>query len=708
MSSPPALVLVGRVAGSFGVRGEVRITCYTERPDALLRFKALLNKDGAPALTLLEGRVAKDGLIARTAQITVKAAADAMRGLELYVPRDALPPPDEDEFYLTDLIGLSALTPEGAAIGKVKAVHNFGAGDILEIAPQAGASFYLPFTRETVPELSLAEGRLTVVRPAEVGEPEPNADYLPAHGHAKPAGQESDMSDSVYIGQADTGPQGILLGRANRHGIVAGATGTGKTVTLQVLAEAFSAAGVPVFAADIKGDLSGIAAVGTPNERMLARAQQIGLTLAPKASPAIFWDVFGESGCPIRATISEMGPLLISRLLELSDAQEGVLTIAFQIADDEGLLLLDLDDLQAVLTHLAENAKEIGQKYGNVAPATVGALQRELLRLRQQGAAHFFGEPALNLIDLMRTDISGRGFISVLAADKLVMAPQLYATFLLWLLSELFEQLPEVGDPEKPRLVFFFDEAHLLFKDAPKSLLDKVEQVVRLVRSKGVGIYFVTQNPADIPDGVLAQLGNRIQHALRAYTPKDQEGLKAASRSFRPNPAFDTAEAIQALGVGEALVSTLDEKGAPTMVARTLIRPPDSRVGPLTPAERQQAIAASPVRGQYDQAVNRESAYEKLGARSQATAADLAEKAAEAAAQKAATEAEKARAKAELEAAREAARQERAERASRPRASSRQGMGEALAKSVIRAAGSSMGRQITNALVRGILGSLKR
>jgi DNA helicase HerA-like ATPase len=359
------------------------------------------------------------------------------------------------------------------------------------------------------------------------------------------------MSNTVFIGQADTGPQGILLNRANRHGIVAGATGTGKTVTLQVLAEAFSAAGVPVFAADIKGDLSGIAAPGTPNEKMLARAAGMNLTLSPKASPAIFWDVFGQQGCPIRATISEMGPLLISRLLELSDAQEGVLTIAFQIADDEGLLLLDLDDLQAILTHLAENAKEIGMKYGNVAPATVGALQRELLRLRQQGAAHFFGEPAVNLIDLMRTDISGRGFVSILSADKLVMAPQLYATFLLWLLSELFEQLPEVGDPEKPRLVFFFDEAHLLFKDAPKSLLDKVEQVVRLVRSKGVGIYFVTQNPADIPDGVLAQLGNRIQHALRAYTPKDQEGLKAASRSFRPNPAFDTAEAILSMGLGD-------------------------------------------------------------------------------------------------------------------------------------------------------------
>jgi DNA helicase HerA-like ATPase len=509
------------------------------------------------------------------------------------------------------------------------------------------------------------------------------------------------VSNSIFIGQAAEGPQQILLGRANRHGLVAGATGTGKTVTLQVLAEAFSAAGVPVFAADIKGDLSGIAAAGTPNEKLLARAQAMNLELVPHANPTIFWDVFGQGGTPIRATISEMGPLLLSRLLELTDAQEGVLTIAFQIADDDGLLLLDLDDLQAVLTYLAENAKDIGIRYGNVAPATVGALQRELLRLRQQGAANFFGEPALNLIDLMRTDISGRGYVSVLTADKLVMAPQLYATFLLWLLSELFEQLPEIGDPEKPRLVFFFDEAHLLFKDAPKSLLDKVEQVVRLVRSKGVGIYFVTQSPADIPDAVLAQLGNRIQHALRAYSPADQEGLRAAARSFRPNPAFDTAEAIQGLGVGEALVSTLDEKGAPTMVAKTTIRPPNSRIGPLSPSERAQVISTSPVRGQYDQSVNRESAYELLTARTQGAAKAAAEA-------EAAEAAEKARQRAEAEAGKEAARAEREARRSMPRPSNRQGMGEALAKSVIRAAGSSMGRQLTNALVRGILGSLRR
>ena len=512
---------------------------------------------------------------------------------------------------------------------------------------------------------------------------------------------------TMFVGMADT-PQVLRLDRANRHGLVAGATGTGKTVTLQILAQAFSDNGVPVFAADVKGDLSGVCMPGTPNEKMLARAAGMGLELKPDAPPTMFWDLYGEKGHPVRTTISEMGPVLLARLMELNEVQEGVLNIVFKMADDEGLLLLDLKDLQAALKYVADNEKEFDVKYGNVSAATVGTIQRGLLQLETAGAEHLFGEPALKLSDLMRVDGSGRGVVSILAADKLIQSPRLYATFLLWLLSELFEELPEIGDPEKPRLVFFFDEAHLLFKDAPKSLLDKVEQVVRLVRSKGVGIYFVTQNPADIPDGVLAQLGNRIQHALRAYTPKDQEGLKAASRSFRPNPAFDTAEAIQALGVGEALVSTLDEKGAPTMVARTLIRPPDSRVGPLTPAERQQAIAASPVRGQYDQAVNRESAYEKLGARSQATAADLAEKAAEAAAQKAATEAEKARAKAELEAAREAARQERAERASRPRASSRQGMGEALAKSVIRAAGSSMGRQITNALVRGILGSLKR
>ncbi len=495
------------------------------------------------------------------------------------------------------------------------------------------------------------------------------------------------MSDGmIFLGQAAGGEaQGLRLDRANRHGLIAGATGTGKTVTLQVLAEGFAAAGVPVFAADIKGDLSGIAAAGTPGEKMLARAAGMSLTLQPAGAPAIAWDVFGKQGHPIRATISEMGPLLLSRLLGLSDAQEGVLNIAFAVADKEGLLLLDLDDLGAALTYLAQNAKEIGQTYGNVAPATVGAIQRELLTLRTQGAEHFFGEPALQLADLMRVGADGRGYVSLLAADQLIANPQLYATFLLWLMSELFEQLPEIGDPEKPRLVFFFDEAHLLFRDAPRTLLDKIEQVVRLVRSKGVGVYFITQNPADIPETVLAQLGNRIQHALRAYTPTEQKGLKAAAQSFRANPAFDTAAAIQDLGVGEALVSVLDQRGAPTMVQRTLIRPPNSRIGPLLAPERAQLMTSSPVRGVYDTAVNRESAYELLRER----AADRVV---------AATPPPRRE---------EAAPEPRYRAPPAPRPSNRQGMGEALAKSVIRAAGSSVGRQLGQALLRGIMGSLK-
>ncbi|MDF2901617.1 MAG: ATP-binding protein, partial [Phenylobacterium sp.] len=393
------------------------------------------------------------------------------------------------------------------------------------------------------------------------------------------------MSDDVLIGFSEQ-PELLRLDRANRHGLVAGATGTGKTVTLQILAQGLSDAGVPVFAADVKGDLSGIATAGAPNEKMLARAATMNLTLHPAAAPTVFWDLFGEQGHPIRATVSEMGPLLISRMLELNDVQEGVLSVVFRAADDEGLLLLDLKDLQAALTFAAANASALGAKYGNVSPATVATIQRKLLVLEDQGGAGLFGEPALQLSDLMRTDGSGRGYVNILAANKLIASPRLYATFLLWLMSELFEELPEVGDPEKPRLAFFFDEAHLLFRDAPKPLLEKVEQVVRLIRSKGVGVYFVTQNPADIPETVLGQLGNRIQHALRAYTPTEQKGLKAASNSFRTNPKFDTAEAIQGLGVGEALVSVLDEKGAPTVVQKTLVRPPVSRLGPITAAER--------------------------------------------------------------------------------------------------------------------------
>ncbi len=494
---------------------------------------------------------------------------------------------------------------------------------------------------------------------------------------------EAAAAGQVLIGKSADGMQTARLDRANRHGMVAGATGTGKTVTLQVLAEAFSAAGVPVFAADIKGDLSGIANPCTPNEKLNARAANVDVQLDPHGAPVVFWDLFGEKGHPIRTTVSEMGPLLLSRLLELNDAQEGVLNIAFQIADEEKLLLLDLDDLQALLVYVSENAKTIGARYGNVAPATVGAIQRGLLTLRTQGATHFFGEPALRLVDLMRTDISGRGQVNLLAADKLIQSPRLYATFLLWLLSELYEEMPEIGDPDKPRLVFFFDEAHLLFDEAPKALLEKVEQVVRLIRSKGVGIYFVTQNPADIPDAVLGQLGMRVQHALRAYTPADQKGLRAAAQSFRPNPAFDTAEAIQSLGVGEALVSVLDEKGAPTMVARTFVRPPDSQIGALDPSARAALMAQSPIRGVYDQAVNRESAFEMLTAR--AEAAHAAEAQAKASIPAPAPKAPPA-----------------------PRASNRQSVAEAAMTSMVRAASSSIGRQVTAALVRGIMGSLTK
>ncbi|MDP3592729.1 helicase HerA-like domain-containing protein [Phenylobacterium sp.] len=493
------------------------------------------------------------------------------------------------------------------------------------------------------------------------------------------------MTDDVLIGFSEQ-PEFLRLDRANRHGLVAGATGTGKTVTLQILAQGLSDAGVPVFAADVKGDLSGIAAIGAPNEKMLARAASMNLTLNPAAAPTVFWDLFGEQGHPLRATVSEMGPLLISRMLELNDVQEGVLTVVFRAADDEGLLLLDLKDLQAALTFASDNASALGAKYGNVSPATVATIQRKLLVLEDQGGAGLFGEPALQLSDLMRTDGSGRGYVNILAANKLIASPRLYATFLLWLMSELFEELPEVGDPEKPRLAFFFDEAHLLFRDAPKPLLEKVEQVVRLIRSKGVGVYFVTQNPADIPEAVLGQLGNRIQHALRAYTPTEQKGLKAASNSFRANPKFETAEAIQGLGVGEALVSVLDERGAPTVVQKTLVRPPVSRLGPITAAERTAIMAQSPVRGLYDTAQDRESAFEKLQARAAAAQAP-----AEAPASGSPWNPGPAPAP-------------RPKAAPKPRASNRQSMGEAFTKSLLRQAGSTIARE----LMRGIMGGLKK
>ncbi len=405
----------------------------------------------------------------------------------------------------------------------------------------------------------------------------------------------------------------LELKLANRHGLVTGATGTGKTVTLQVLAEAFSDAGVSVFAADIKGDLSGVAAKGEPKDFLVKRAEEVGLNpYVNDKFPVVFWDMFGEQGHPIRATVSEMGPLLLARLMNLNDTQEGVLNIVFRVADKEGLLLLDLKDLQALLSYVAENAAELTTQYGNVAKATVGAVQRQLLVLENQGGDKFFGEPALALADLIRTTRDGRGVINVLAADKLMSSPRLYATFLLWLLSELFEELPEVGDPEKPKLVFFFDEAHLLFDEAPKALLEKVEQVVRLIRSKGVGVYFVTQNPLDVPETVAGQLGNRVQHALRAYTPREQKAVRAAAETFRPNPKLDTAQVITELAVGEALVSTLEGKGVPSMVQRTLIRPPAARIGPLTAEERKAAIQNSPLAGQYDQTIDRESAYELL------------------------------------------------------------------------------------------------
>lgn len=418
-------------------------------------------------------------------------------------------------------------------------------------------------------------------------------------------------ADSVYIGQS-VKPEFILLRLANRHGLVTGATGTGKTVTLQGLAEGFSDQGVPVFCADVKGDLSGVAEAGETKPWIEARDKAIGYTQDFKAYPVIFWDLFGDKGHPIRATISSLGPLLLSRLMDLSEAQEGVLNIAFKIADDEKLPLINLKDMQDLLQNLAERAGDLTTKYGNITKASVGSIQRSFLVLEQQGADHFFGEPALEVSDLMRVARDGRGYISVLSAERLMQSPRLYATFLLFLMSQLFEQLPEVGDPDKPKLVFFFDEAHLLFKDAPKALLEKVEQVVRLIRSKGVGVYFVTQNPLDIPDTVSRQLGNRVQHALRAFSPLEQKAVKAAATTFRANPAFDTEKAIMELGTGEALVSTLDDKGQPTIVQKTLVRPPNSRVGPITDAELQAVMRASPVAGVYDEAIDRQSASEIL------------------------------------------------------------------------------------------------
>ena len=420
------------------------------------------------------------------------------------------------------------------------------------------------------------------------------------------------MSDPLKIAKADQFLY-LLPDMANRHGLVAGATGTGKTVTLQVMAEAFSSIGVPVFAADVKGDLSGISQAGGNNPKVSERAQKLKLDdFDYRGSPVTLWDVFGEQGHPVRATVSEMGPLLFSRLLNLNDTQSGVLALVFKIADDNGLLLLDLKDLQAMLQHAGENAKEFQTQYGNISTASVGTIQRGLLTLQQQGGDKFFGEPALNLDDLLQTDSNGRGIVNILAADKLLSSPRIYATFLLWLLSELFETLPEVGDPEKPKLIFFFDEAHLLFTDLPTVLQEKIEQVVRLIRSKGVGVYFVTQNPIDVPDKILGQLGNRVQHSLRAFTPKDQKAVSSAAETFRPNPKLSVEKVITELSVGEALVSFLDDKGTPNIVERALICPPHGQVGPITAQQRQELIKTSLVSGVYDRSVDRESAYERL------------------------------------------------------------------------------------------------
>ncbi len=460
---------------------------------------------------------------------------------------------------------------------------------------------------------------------------------------------------------------------ANRHGLIAGATGTGKTITLQCLAEGFSELGVPVFMADVKGDLAGLSQAGTPQPKIAERVEKIGIDgFAHRANPVVFWDLFGRQGHPIRATVSDMGPLLLARLLDLNDTQEGLLNLTFRFADDEGLLLLDLNDLRTAIRYVGEHAADFRNTYGNVSSASIGAIQRALLSLEQQGAGNFFGEPALDLNDLMLVNAHGRGIVSILAADALMLSPRLYATFLLWLLSELFEELPEVGDLDKPKLVFFFDEAHLLFDDAPKALVEKVEQVVRLIRSKGVGVYFVTQNPLDLPESILGQLGNRVQHALRAFTPREQRAVRAAAETFRPNPRLDTAQVIMELGVGEALVSVLEDKGTPGIVERTLVRPPTSRIGVITPEERTATQQRSPLAGRYDITIDRESAHEILNAR----------------AEQAALEAEY------------SARKPSKRTASRGR--QRQSMGEAMAKSVARSVGSQLGRQV----VRGILGAI--
>jgi uncharacterized protein len=511
------------------------------------------------------------------------------------------------------------------------------------------------------------------------------------------------MADAVFIGKGES-EQALVLKRANRHGLIAGATGTGKTVTLQILAEGFSREGVPVFMADVKGDLSGMAMAGSPQHKahdiLAKRAADMDLSdWTYKDNPVTFWDLFGEQGHPVRTTVSEMGPLLLARLMGLNETQEGVLAIAFKMADDDNLLLLDLKDLQAMLTYVGSNADEVSLKYGNVTKASVGAIQRQLLQLDSQGGTHFFGEPALDIKDMMICSDDGRGMINILAADKLMASPKLYSTFLLWLLSELYELMPEVGDPDKPKMIFFFDEAHLLFNEAPKALLEKIEQVVRLIRSKGVGVYFITQNPIDVPETVAGQLGNRVQHALRAFTPRDQKAVKAAAETFRVNPKINVETAITELAVGEALVSLLQLDGTPSIVDRAFIRPPCSRLGPVTAQERQIFIDTSGVAGKYEELLDRESAYELLSGK----AAAQAQSDADAKAAKAAEKAAAAEAKAQATAERNARAAQRAEKPS---------MADKMLTSAARSAASTVGRQVVNSvgksLLRGLFGALMK
>jgi DNA helicase HerA-like ATPase len=542
----------------------------------------------------------------------------------------------------------------------------------------------------------------------------------------------SNPATSIFIGAAAGGakPQQLELKRANRHGLIAGATGTGKTVTLQGIVEGLSAAGVPTFVADVKGDLAGLAMPGAatakPHEAFAARAKEIGYSdWSYQGFPVQFWDLFGEQGHPIRTTVSEMGPLLLARLMNLNEVQEGVLTIAFTVADKDGLMLLDLDDLQAMLVNCGERADELTLQYGNVSKQSVGAIQRSLLQLRAQGGDHFFGEPALDLEDFLKLDESGKGIINILAADKLMSSPRLYSTFLLWLLSELFELLPEIGDPDKPKLAFFFDEAHLLFDDAQPALLEKVEQVVRLIRSKGVGVYFITQNPIDIPDKVAGQLGNRVQHKLNAFTPRDQQAVKSAADTFRPNPEIDVPSAITELKIGEALVSLLLPDGSPSPVERTLIKPPSSRVGPLTAQERATMIQTDVIGAKYDTLLDRDSAEEILKAKGDEAAAAAAAAKAETDAQKAAALQAKQDAIAAKEAARAKATEDRLqaqqmreeerrqrelerEEARRAREAAKPSMADKMMQSAGRSIASSVGRQIGNSLLRGIFGGLMR